>query len=306
MTAITEMSEKILKEWLNDCSHNQIEDLCAKRFDVTDENIDEHDWIIFYAFLNACKTHGIDDEAERDAIFISIVDSFTPPPLQRGYTCTTSELRHMTDPVAQKELIYRQAEEFEDDLVRLNFDGDLTEKYVLDIPDTDWALHIDPSFTREEPERYTVKKREMTWKQEAGILTAEPATPATTPIACTKTDLSIPYFPDETRMKLSWFDEGKQHVEKFFDVEDSLYKETYASIPHFVSKTPKVDMTWFDIAKEFVKNNWVPVGDDMYAKPGSCHTKQGRFKQPMNVVTEVLAECVDRVVSEHSGVHEAL
>jgi len=92
-------------------------------------------------------------------------------------------------------------------------------------------------------------------------------------------DLSIPHFPEETRMKLQWFDDGKVHVEKYFDAifQGSMYKETYAPIPNFLSDTPKVDITWFDAGKEFVKNNWVLVGDDIYAKPGSVHTKQGRF-----------------------------
>jgi hypothetical protein len=161
MTAIAQMSETILQEWLNECSRNQIEDLCVKKLTITEENMEEHDWIVFHGFLNACKTHDIEDETHKDAIFEAIVDSFLPPlsPIQREYTSTASELRYMRDPEAQKELIYQQAEEFEDDLVRLNFDGDLTEKYVLDIPDTQWALHIDPSSTREDPERYTVKER---------------------------------------------------------------------------------------------------------------------------------------------------
>lgn len=546
LSAIAQMAEKVLQEWLNDCSRTQIEDLCAKKLtDVTEESMSEHDWIVFNAFLNACKTHEIDDEIQRDAIFESIVDSFLPPlsPIQRDYTCTTSKLRHMSDPEKQKELIYQQAEEFEDDLVRLNFDGNpLTTKYVLDIPDTDWALHIDPSFTPEFPERYTVKARveiprvhadvarlneekreaEMTfikalldpdmsapenaytftregkrilyenddffaivpgnrdstpqalsetsgpcslvhvlvftkkriwnavsteqmmqfnfekakdcaneairillerysddcpgepsrrgcaydrlveaneknmwsttvepcktyddlldraetveysfhlyphnsintlhmhawcpklatksydfqtsdnlfkyvsvenvlsaqWKAQNGILTDEERrtdTDLTPPpvglnfmkemffngkrmtieefqnevmmpspgdfdgavdIPSVEKDLSIPHFPEETRMKLQWFDAGKVHVEKYFDVifEGSMYKETYAPIPNFLSDTPKVDITWFDAGKEFVKNNWICVGDDTYAKPGSIYTKQGRFQNSL-------------------------
>ena len=153
LSAIAQMAEKVLQTWLNDSSRTQIEDLCAKKLtDVKQDTMSEHDWIVFNAFLNACKTHDIEDEIQRDAIFESIVDSFLPPlsPLLREFTCTASEMRHkMRDPESQREFIYEQAEEFEDDLVRLNFDGDLTEKYVLDIPDTPWALHIDPSFTRE-------------------------------------------------------------------------------------------------------------------------------------------------------------
>ena len=542
MSAITQMAEKVLQEWSNDCSRTQIEDLCAKKLtDVTEEDMSEHDWIVFNAFLNACKTHEINDEIQRDAIFESIVDSFLPPlsPIQRDYTCTTSKLRHMSDPEKQKELIYQQAEEFEDDLVRLNFDGGcLTDKYVLGIPDTPWNLHIDPTFTREEPERYTVKARveiprvhadvarlneekreaEMTfikalldpdmsapknaytftregkrilcenddffaivpgnrdstpqalaetsgpcslvhvlvftkrriwnavsteqmmkfdfdkakdcaneairillerysddcplepsrrgcafdrmveaneknmwstavepcktydelldraetveysfhlyphnsintlhmhawcpklatksydfqtkdnlfkyvsvenvlsaqWKAQNGILNDEERTTDTdlappavglnfmntmffngkrmtieefqrevtmpsvddfdgeVDMPSVEKDLSIPHFQEETRMKLQWFDDGKVHVEKYFDAifQGSMYKETYAPIPNFLSDTPKVDITWFDAGKEFVKNNWVLVGDDIYAKPGSVHTKQGRF-----------------------------
>lgn len=540
-SAIAQMAEKVLQEWLKDCSCNQIEDLCARKLSdpFIETSMSEHDWIVFNAFLNACKTHEIDDEIQRDAIFESIVDSFLPPlsPIQRDYTCTTSKLRHMSDPEKQKELIYQQAEEFEDDLVRLN-GNPLTDKYVLDIPDTQWALHIDPSFTPEFPERYTVKPRveiprvhadvarsneekreaEMTfikalldpdmsapenaytftregkrilcenddffaivpgnrdstpqalaetsgpcslvhvlvftkrriwnavsteqmmqfdfdkakdcaneairillerysddcplepsrrgcafdrfveaneknmwsttvepcktyaelldraetveysfhlyphnsintlhmhawcpklatmsydfqtkdtpfkyvsvenvlsaqWKAQNGILTDEERRTDTdlskppvglnfmktmffngkkmtigefqndvmmpdaeTVIQTNATtsegkDLSIPNFPEETRMKLQWFDDGKAHVEKYFDAvfEGSMYKETYAPIPNFLSDTPKVDIAWFDAGKEFVKNNWICVGDDTYAKPGSDHTKQGRF-----------------------------
>lgn len=548
LSAIAQMAEKVLQTWLNDSSRTQIEDLCAKKMtDLTEESMSEHDWIVFNAFLNACKTHDIEDEIQRDAIFESIVDSFLPPlsHIQREYTSTASELRYMRDPESQRDFIYEQAEEFEDDLVRLNFDGDLTEKYVLDIPDTPWALHIDPCFTREVPERYTVKERveiprvhadvarmneakreaEMTfikalldpdmstpknaytftsegkrilcetpnffaivpgnrdstpqplaqttgpcslihvlvftklriwnavsteqmmrfdfdeakdcaneairillerysddcpgepsrrgcafdrlveaneknmwsttveqpcdtyddlldraetveysfhlyphnsintlhmhawcpklatksydfqmnenlfkyvsvenvlstqWKQKAGILTddekvtttdlgARPmqfrmtelfyngermslqefqqnvVIPAMTPevfdgavdIPPTTAvkDLSIPHFAEEIRMKLQWFDDAKAHVEKYFDSdENNMYKETYAPIPNFISDTPKVDITWFQQAKQFVKNNWVLVGEDTFAKPGSVYTKQGRFQNSL-------------------------
>lgn len=104
--------------------------------------------------------------------------------------------------------------------------------------------------------------------------------PKSSPIACSKKDLSIPHFPDETRMKLQWFDEGKEHVKQYFNVlfAGSLYQQTYASIPNFVSNPTRIDISWFDYAKEFVKNNWVLVGDETYAQPDSIHTKQGRFQ----------------------------
>lgn len=74
--------------------------------------------------------------------------------IQRSYTCTSSQLRHTIDVGKQREIIRNSAKEFEDDLVRLNFDGnELTEKYILKIPDTPWALHINPG----KSERYTVE-----------------------------------------------------------------------------------------------------------------------------------------------------
>ena len=106
--------------------------------------------------------------------------------------------------------------------------------------------------------------------------------PKSSPIACAKKDLSIPHFSDETRMKLQWFDDAKAHVEKYFDSDEkNIYKETYAPIPNFISDTPQVDITWFEEAKQFVKNNWVLVGEDTYAKPGSIYTKQGRFQNSL-------------------------
>ena len=80
-------------------------------------------------------------------------------------------------------------------------------------------------------------------------------------------------------MEMKWFDEAVEHVEKYYIKlpEEGMFKESYAPIPHFLSDTSKVHVGWLENAKKFVRYNWVAVGDDVYAKPGSLHTKQGRL-----------------------------
>lgn len=127
--------------------------LCTRFDQIMQTAVDKH--AAYSAFMSTLTDeqrqtiHDYEDECEQP-------EEECEQPIRRAYTCTASELRHMTDPEAQKRLICRNAKEFEDDLVRLNFNGiKLSEKYVLDIPDTPWALHIDPH----NEERYAVSRR---------------------------------------------------------------------------------------------------------------------------------------------------